>query len=120
MGKRAHVHVHQPVYGAFEFTYHAQSSAAEYLEENGITISTENECANVEDADHWEIMIPWNDGGPDYGAIRSLIDDLRKHPDKVVGDEGGWNLGEEFAGLLEEGIESAEKNHYDWIFIDWF
>lgn len=120
MGRRAHVQIKQPEYSVCEFTDWAQSSAAAYLDENGINVFTGNNYDSVEYADHWEIEIPWNFNGKGYAEIQIIIDDLRAHPEKIHSGEYGDSCGKEFASLLEEGLEAAKKNGYDYIFIDWF
>lgn len=133
MGRRGHVQVRQAEYGDVCFTDWGQSAAANWLEENGINICTQEDCG-TEYADHWEIEIPdrrvpkkkKSDIGyaPDYDHIQKVIDRLREHPDAL--DEyleescRGQEFGESLADLLDEGLKAAKKHKYSWIVIDWY
>lgn len=126
MGRRGYAQIREPEYGSC-VTDWAQSGFYDYLTEHGLDVSIGNECCNPEDADHWEIEIPYKKGKPgrspchDYGKVRKLIADLREHPDKIRDSDGeGRGYGEDVARVLEECLEAAIKQKSDSLVIDWF
>ena len=121
MGRRGYVQVRSPKYGS-AITDWVQDSLYSYLTDNGLEIKTDDDCC-PEDADHWEIDIPWVPHGAqsvrDLEKIRGLVADLRAHPEKVAGDDNDAH-GEIAASLLEEGLATAVREGTSVIVIDWF
>lgn len=100
-----------------------QSAAASYLEELGLNICTESSMIGSEDADKWEIELPWTGKGKrahvDWRKMEKIVRDLRKKPSLVCGDDG-TEYGEDLAALLEEGLKAAKKHNYSWIIVDFW
>lgn len=128
MGRRGYVMTRQPEYGTCISDW-AQTAFYDYLTRHGLEVSSAgDEFVNTEDADHWEIAIPYDgrrkpdkDGNRphNYDKIRRLIADLREHPDRVAGDDGSPH-GEAAADVLEQGLDAALKYKYDYIMVDWW
>ena len=108
----------------------AQASAAAYLEKKGINVCTGDSLGMdaPEYSERWEIEIPLKRVGSgdnveyvhDVDKMNRVIADLRRHPGRVKSEDGDGEYGEELAGLLEAGMEAAEKNGYDWILVDFW
>ena len=129
MGRRGYVMIRQPEYGTC-ITDWAQNAFYDYLTRHGLEVSSGNdsEFTNTEDANHWEIEIPYDrrrkpdkDGRllHNYVKIRRLIADLREHPGRIV-DYDGSPHGEAAADVLEQGLHAAMRHKYDYIMIDWY
>lgn len=122
MGRRGYVQIRQAKYGS-GITDWVQTSLYNYLVDNGLDVSAGDDNCLVEDADHWDIDIPWRDlgtrPGRDLAKIRELIADLRAHPEKVAGPDNDAQ-GAVAADLLEEGLAAAVREKSSTIVIDWF
>jgi len=118
----------QPEYGTCISDW-VQDAFYDYLTRHGLEVSSSgDEFVNTEDADHWEIEIPYDgrkkpdkDGNQphNYDKIRKLIADLRKNPGRVATDDGSPH-GEAAADVLEQGLNAALEHKYDYIMIDWY
>lgn len=125
MGRRGYVQVRQPKYGSCISDW-AQASFLRYLEKHGLSVETNDEWANAEDADHWEIQIPYRKGrvgkspSHDYAKVRAVIADLLVHPGQVKSYDGDGEHGEAAARVLEEGLKAAIREGSDYIVVEWF
>lgn len=105
----------------------AQATAVAYLEGKGINVYT-GDSSGMSDpdySDHWEIEIPLKRtrGGKyvrDTARMDRIVADLRRHPEKVKGETGEGEYGEDLAALLEAGMKAAEKHDYEWIMVDFW
>lgn len=105
----------------------AQATAVAYLEGKGINVYTGDSSgmSSPEYSDHWEIEIPMlrtRGGGyvRDVARMDHIIADLRRHPEKVKGETGEGEYGDDLAALLEAGMKAAEAHDYDWIMVDFW
>ena len=100
-----------------------QSAAASYLEELGLNICTESPMIDSDNADKWEIELPWTGKGKrahiDWRKMEKIVRDLRKKPSLVTADDGA-EYGEDLAALLEEGLKAAKKHNYSFIIVDFW
>lgn len=125
MGRRGHAVVEPPKYGDYCITDWAQSQFCNYLAKRGLEVTSGDDFTNTEDADHWDIQIPYRPetkkrkGYTDYAKIRRIIADLRAHPEKIVTDDGD-PCGDRAANVLEEGLDAAISQVSCSIAIDWF
>lgn len=99
-----------------------QAAAARYLEELGFNIVTGSPMIDSENADRWEIELPWIGKGKrahvDWRKMERIIRDLRKNPSLVLSEDTDY--GDDLAALLEEGVKAAKKRDYNWIIIDFW
>lgn len=108
----------------------AQATAIAYLETKGINVYT-GDSSGMSDpgsSDRWEIEIPLKRVGRgrnaryvrDVGRMDRIVADLRRHPKKVMSEDGCREYGNELAALLEEGMKAASKHDYNWIMVDFW
>ena len=127
MGRAGHVQTRPPEYGSCISDW-AQESFYYYLSNAGISVvSADSDVFNIEDSDHWEILIPeackagkWE---YDYDAILKIASRLRESPELVKegwGDAPIAEVGDIAAELLEEGVAAAKKQKCGFIAIDWW
>ena len=134
MGRRGYVQSRQAEHDADVcLSDWAQETAAAYLTEQGINVYTGDSTGMADPAysDRWEIEIPLKrvvsgENGENVKYVRdvarmdSIIAELRRHPDRVMSEDGKEPYGEDLAALLEAGMKAAEEHDYEWIIVDFW
>ena len=131
MGRRGHVQTRHAEYDKDIFLSDwAQETAAAYLIKKGVNVYTGDSAGMADPAcsDRWEIEIPMKRVGRgenvkyvrDVVRMDRIIAELRRHPDRVLSEDGKEAYGEDLAALLEAGMKAAEKHGYDWILVDFW
>ena len=131
MGRRGHVQARHAEYDeSVCLSDWAQESAAAYLTKKGINVYTGDSAGLADPAcsDRWEIEIPVKRVGRgenveyvrDVARMDRIIAELRRHPDRVMSEDGKEPYGEDLAALLEAGMKAAETHDYGWIIVDFW
>lgn len=120
MGRCGRAQVLMPEYGDCAISDHAQGAVYAYLLGRGLEVVAVDEYCNAEDADRWEIPIPYDSSGHNnYSVLEATIRHCRSNPDAVKTFDG-YPVGEYLADMLEEGVNAAKKHGYRCIAVDWF
>lgn len=131
MGRRGHVQTRHAEYDeSVRLSDWAQGTAAAYLTKKGINVYTGDSAGMADPAysDRWEIEIPVKRVGRgenakyvrDVDRMDRIIAELRRHPDRMMSEDGKEPYGEDLAALLEAGMKAAEKHGYDWILVEFW
>ena len=108
----------------------AQATSVAYLEKKGINVCTGDSTGMLDPdcSDRWEIEIPLKrvvhgervEYVRDVARMDRIIAELRRHPDRVMSEDGKEPYGEDLAALLEAGMKAAEQHDYEWILVDFW
>ena len=131
MGRRGYVQSRQAEHDADVcLSDWAQESAASKQTKKGINVYTGDSAGLADPAcsDRWEIEIPVKRVGRgenveyvrDVDRMDHIIAELRRHPDRVMSEDGKEPYGEDLAALLEAGMKAAETHDYEWIVVDFW